>query len=115
MKDSKFKLYDHLEAQRSRHKIVKEALVGNKGEKPWTLMNLDGEECVSSAVHVVGFLVGFTGYSGRNLCKSRMSNIIREFDMTMMPSFVKPQSGTAPVRPKSKILAESKRTAHSSQ
>ena len=98
MKNSKFKLYDHLEAQRSRHKMVKEALVGNKGEKPWTLMNLDGEECVSSAVHVVGFLVGFTGYSGRNLCKSRMSNVIREFDMTMMPSMVK-----------------SKRTAHSSQ
>ena len=106
MQDCKFKPYDHLEAKRSRHKMVQIAKEGSQGEEPWTVMNLDGEECVSSAVHVVGFLVGITGYAGRELCPSRDSHVVEAFDMRWMPSMLKKAPGDEPVQPKSKILAD---------
>jgi hypothetical protein len=65
---------------------VTQAKDGNEGEEPWTVMNLDGLECVSAGVHVVGIMVGYAGYSSNKMTPSREGSIVEAFDMTMLPA-----------------------------
>ena len=102
MKDSQFRPYEFLQKRKSRHKMVQESQGGTLSEKPWTIMNLDGLECMSSAVHVVGFVVGYTGYVGRGLTGSRSSHVVEKFDPQLMPSMARLASGDQPVQPTSK-------------
>ena len=48
---------------KSSDKGVGKSKEGNYGEEPWTVMNMDGAECVSQGVHVVGVVVGYHRYS----------------------------------------------------
>ena len=36
---------------------------GHVGEEAWTIMTMDGAECMSSGVHTLGFVVGHMGYN----------------------------------------------------
>ena len=33
---------------------------GHTGEEAWTIMTMDGEECMSSGVHILGVFVDYT-------------------------------------------------------
>ena len=89
MGEGKFKPYLALEAQKSRQQMVIQARDGNYGEEPWTVMNLDGLECVSAGVHVVGIMVGYAGYSSNKMTPSREGSIVEAFDMTMLPASIR--------------------------
>ena len=69
--------------------MVIQAMEGSYGEEPWTVMNLDGNECVSSGVHVVCIFVGYAGYSSNHTCPSRADRVTLDFDMKMLPSSIK--------------------------
>ena len=99
MNASKFEIYPALEAHKSRQQMVTQAKDGNEGEEPWTVMNLDGLECVSAGVHVVGIMVGYAGYSSNKMTQSREGSIVEAFDMTMLPASIRePREGSDRVR-----------------
>ena len=89
MNEGKLEIYHALEAHKSRHQMVTQAKDGNEGEEPWTVMNLDGLECVSAGVHVVGIMVGYAGYSSNKMTPSRDGSIVEEFDMKMLPASIR--------------------------
>jgi hypothetical protein len=89
MGEGKFKPYPALEAHKSRQQMVTQAKDGNEGEEPWTVMNLDGLECVSAGVHVVGIMVGYAGYSSNKMTPSREGSIVEAFDMKMLPASIR--------------------------
>ena len=53
-------------AEAQRDNMAAQAAAGHVGEEAWAIMNLDGEEHVSSGVHVLGFFVGHSGYNASN-------------------------------------------------
>ncbi len=58
-------------------------------------MNLDGLECVSAGVHVVGMLIGYAGYVSNKMTTSREGSIVEEFDMRMSPTAIRERPATA--------------------
>ena len=111
MKLLKFNPYPNLDGQANRYTMVQKAREGSEGEEPWTSMNLDGLECVSSAVHVVGFLIGYTGYNGRGLCQTRQYSVVEDYNMSMLPAMIRQPQGEMPIQPKSKMAADAQRAA----
>ena len=103
--------YPNLDRQADRYTMVQKAREGSEGEEPWTSMNLDGLECVSSAVHVVGFLIGYTGYNGRGLCQTRQYSVVEDYNMSMLPAMMREPEGDVPTQPKSKTAADAQRAA----
>ena len=72
-------------------------------------MNLDGTECVSVGVHVVGVLVGYCGYANSCTVKSRIGQLIDELDLSphMLPAMIRAAApGSDVVQPKSKTKAD---------
>jgi hypothetical protein len=47
---------------------------GHTGEEAWTIMTMDGAECMSSCVHILGFFVGHMGYNSHK----RTTNVKRK-------------------------------------
>ena len=47
--------------RRDRHAMETGAEQGHTGEEAWAIMTMDGAECVSSGVHILGFFVGHMG------------------------------------------------------
>ena len=76
------------EKHRDRQQMVREAQEGSYWEEVWTTCNLDGEECMSSAVHVLGFFLGYTGYvaSRAGACPSHAGDIYPVYDPMMLPA-----------------------------
>ena len=67
-------------------------------------MNLDGCECVSTGVHVVGFFLGYSGYDGNQVSKSRKHVVFLGWDRTLMPAVVRTVETDSEVkRPKSQL------------
>jgi len=83
-----FRKDEDIHARGRRKEMVKQASEGHYGDEVWTTMNLDGQECVSSGVHVIGFFVGYTGYNGNkaSMCPSRIHSAYESFDIKMLPS-----------------------------
>ena len=50
-----------LHRRRDRHAMETGAKHGQTGEEAWTIMTMDGAECMSSGVHILGFFVGHMG------------------------------------------------------
>ena len=50
-----------LQQRRDRHAMETGAKHGHTGEEAWTIMTMDGAECMSSGVHILGFFVGHMG------------------------------------------------------
>ena len=63
-------------------------------------MNLDGVECVSVGVHVVGVMVGYCGHAGNPTTPSRNKHLIDELELTphMLPSLIRAAKQGSEVR-----------------
>ena len=59
------------------------------------MMNLDGQECVSAGVHVVGMLIGYAGYVSNKMTTSREGSIVEECYMRMLPTAIRERPATA--------------------
>ena len=84
-----FRPHRHLEKHSNKQEAVKS--YGDYEEEPWTCMNLDGQECVSMGVHVVGVMVGYCGYANNPSGPSRLKHLIDEFNLTgsMLPGLIR--------------------------
>ena len=47
--------------RRDRHAMETGAEHGHTGEEAWTIMTMDGAECMSSGARILGFFVGHMG------------------------------------------------------
>ena len=104
MEKNEFPKFSELEVISDRQAMGEKARDGSLGEEPWTLMNLDGCECVSSAVHVVGFFLGYAGHDGNQVQQSRKQAVFQGWDEKLMPAVVRPVvPGSEVKRPKSQL------------
>ena len=65
---------------------------GHTGEEAWTIMTMDGEEVLSSVVHILGFFVGYMGYNSHKRTTNDKCNNYADFDMgikNLLPCFMK--------------------------
>ena len=77
---------------------------GSLGEEPWTVMNLDGCECVSTGVHVVGFFLGYTVVHGNVPTPSRKKVVFQGWDPSLIPAVARTvEPGSEVRRPRSKV------------
>ena len=55
-------------------------------------MNLDGAECTSVGVHVVGVMVGYCGYSNNCTTPSRKDWVVEDEYLipTLLPAMIRP-------------------------
>ena len=60
---SEYKVPQSLQRLRDRHAMETVAEHGHTGEEAWTTITMDGAECMSSGVHILGFFVGHMGYN----------------------------------------------------
>ena len=105
LRNQEFKPYRELEKHKLKQEMVMDAREGSYGEEAWTTMNLDGLECVSTGVHVVGILVGYQGYNhiGANITPSRAGQGLTELDVRLLPAIMRECDPTSSVvHPKSK-------------
>ena len=58
-----YKVPPGLQRRRGRHAMETVAAHGHTGEEAWTTMTMDGEECKSNGVHILGVFVGYMGYN----------------------------------------------------
>ncbi len=91
MNQGRWKIDEAYQARGHRKEMVQPAHAGHIGEQAWATMNLDGCECVSSGVHVLGFFVGYAGYNGnrQTMTPSRLKYVNMNFDREYQPSFLK--------------------------
>ena len=64
---------------------------GHIGEEAWTIMIMDGEEVMSSGVHILGFFVGYMGYNAhkRTTNEKRKRYVDCDLDTNLLPSFMR--------------------------
>ena len=93
MKTGNWTIYEQLQKRNCKQTMVMESREGKSGEEPWTSMNLDGSECQSSRVHVVGFFVGYMGGSNIRVTPSRKGAVTIDFDETLLPAAMRVRDG----------------------
>ena len=104
LKKGHFKRLPELEQVSNRQVMTEKSREGSEGEEPWTVMNMDGCECVSSQVHVVGFFIGYTGSMGNQPTPSRKEVVFEGWDNAMLPAVIRSiEPGSAVRRPKSQL------------
>ena len=57
-----YKVPQSLQRRMDRHAMATVAEHGHTGEEEWIIVTMDGEECMSSGVHILGVFVGHMGY-----------------------------------------------------
>ena len=65
---------------------------GHTGEEAWAIMTMDGEEVLSSAVHILGFFVGYMGYNSHKRATNDKRKDYADLDLdikNLMPCFMK--------------------------
>ena len=94
----RFEVYPELEKHGNKQDAVKS--YGDYEEEPWTAMNLDGAECTSVGVHVVGVMVGYCGYSNNPTTLSRAKHVIDTLELTphMLPALIRAAKPGSEVR-----------------
>ena len=61
---------------------------GHTGEEAWTIMTMDGAECMSSGVHILGFFVGHMGYNSHKRTTNEKRKGYADYDLetkTLLP------------------------------
>ena len=64
---------------------------GHTGEEAWTIMTMDGAECMSSGVHILGFFVGHMGYNSHKRTTNEKRKDYADYDQnakTLLPCFM---------------------------
>ena len=62
------------------------------GEEAWTIMTMDGAECMSSGVHILGFFVGHMGYNSHTRTTNEKRKDYADYGQnakTLLPCFMK--------------------------
>lgn len=77
-------------ANRKQREIMTE--YSQEGEKPWTNMDPWGSECISQAVHVIGFAVGYQNLTNFNktVTDSKKNKGFVGFDIKLEPPLGRP-------------------------
>ena len=72
-------------------------------------MNLDGVECVSVGVHVVGVMVGYCGYSNNCTTGSRLNRLIDSLELNpkLLPGMIRAAEPGSEVREPASKLSKS--------
>ena len=87
-----YKVQQSLQRRRDRHAMETVAERGHTGEEAWTIMTMDGEECMSSGVHILGVFVGYMGWNAhRQTTNDKRRNYV-DFDVdtkNLLPCFMK--------------------------
>ena len=81
-----------LQQRRDRHAMETGAKHGHTGEEAWTIMTMDGAECMSSGVHILGFFVGHMGYNSHKRTTHEKRKDSADYDQgakTLLPCFMK--------------------------
>ena len=73
IREGDYKVPWSLQQRRDRHAMETGAERGHTGEEAWTIMTMDGEEVLSSAVHILGFFVGYMGYNSHKRTTKRQA------------------------------------------
>ena len=87
-----YKVPQSLQRRRDRHAMETVAEHGHTGEEAWTIMTMDGEECMSSGVHILGVFVGYMGWNShrRTTHEKRKDYFDCAVDTkTLLPCFMK--------------------------
>ena len=64
---------------------------GHTGEEARTIMTMDGDEVLSSAVHILGFFVGYMGYHSHKHTRNDNHNNYADLDLdikNLLPRFM---------------------------
>ena len=56
-----YKVPVSLQRRRDQHAMETGAEHGHTGEEAWNIMTMDGAECMSSGLHILGFFVDYMG------------------------------------------------------
>ena len=77
--------------RRDLHAMETGAEHGHTGEEAWTIMTMDGEEVLSSGVHILCFFVGYMGYIAhkRTTNDKRGDYVDLDLDTNFLPFFMK--------------------------
>jgi len=81
IREGDYKVPWSLQQRRDRHAMETGAERGHTGEEAWTIMTMDGEEVLSSAVHILGFFVGYMGYHLHKHTTSDKRNNYADLDL----------------------------------
>jgi hypothetical protein len=64
---------------------------GHTGEEAWTVMTMDGAECMSNGVHILGFCVWNMGYNSHKALRAKKRKDDADYDLdtkTLLPCFM---------------------------
>ena len=92
IRECDYKVPWSLQQRRDRHAMETGAERGHTGEEAWTIMTVDGEEVLSSAVHILGSCVGCMGYNSHKRTTNDKRNNYDYFDLdikNLLPCFMK--------------------------
>ena len=91
LREGTYKVPHKLQQRRDRHAMETGAEHGHTGEDAWTIMTMDGEEVLSSGVHILGFFVGYMGYIAhkRTTNDKRRDYADLDLDTNLLPCFMK--------------------------
>ena len=87
-----YKVPQSLQRRRDRHAMETVAAHGHTGEEAWTIMTMDGEECMSNGVHILGLFVWHMGYNARKRTTHKKRKDYFDCDVdtkTLLQCFVK--------------------------
>ena len=73
IREGDYKVPWSIQQRRGRHAKETGAERGHTGEEAWTIMTMDGDEVLSSAVHILGFFVGYMGYNSHKRTTQRQA------------------------------------------
>ena len=65
---------------------------GHTGEDAWTILTMDGEECMSSGVYILGVFIGYMAWNARRRAtnEKRRNYVDCEVDTkNLLPCFMK--------------------------
>ena len=65
---------------------------GHTGEEAWTIMTMDGAECMTNGVHILGLFVVHMGYNSHKRTTNEKRKDYADYDLdtkTLLPCFMK--------------------------
>ena len=92
IREGNYKVPLSLQQRRDRHAMEIGAEHGHTREEAWTIMTMDGGECMSNGVHILGFFVGYMGYNLHKRTTNDKRRDYVDFDLdtkTLLPCFMK--------------------------
>ena len=87
-----YKVPMSLQQRRDRRAMETGAEHGHTGKEAWAIMTMDGAECMSSGVHILGFFSGHKGYNTHKRTTNAKRKDHADYGQntkTLLPCFMK--------------------------